>query len=83
MTKKECRRIFDINQRFITREVYMPKTVELFLDNIEMVKLVKMERFDEVDQLKVVEQDGVDCLIDMRDYPEQEEHESSFNYERG
>ena len=28
-----------------------------------------------VDELKVVEKDGVPCLIDMNDYPEQEQHE--------
>ena len=58
----------------------MPKIVEQFLENIEMINLIKLETFDCVDQLKVVEQDGVDCLIDMRDYPEQEKHESSFDY---
>ena len=41
------------------------------------------ETFDEVDALKVVEKNGVDCLIDMRDYQEQEEHESSFDYSTG
>ena len=41
------------------------------------------ETFDEVDALKVVEQNGQPCLIDMRDYPEQEEHESSFSYASG
>lgn len=41
------------------------------------------ENFDEVDALKVVEHNERPCLIDMRDYPEQEEHESSFSYERG
>ena len=41
------------------------------------------EHFDEIDALKVVEQNEKPCLIDMRDYPEQEEHESSVSYASG
>ena len=51
----------------------------------EIKDIEAMETFDEADALKIVEQNGQPCLIDMRDYPEQEQHESSFNYssERG
>jgi len=37
------------------------------------------EDFDDsgVDELKVVEKDGVLYLVDMNDFPEQEEHEAS------
>ena len=38
----------------------------------EIQDIEKIETFDCVDELKVVEKDGVDTLIDMNDYPEHE-----------
>ncbi len=49
--------------------------VDRTLEAIELIKVVKSDEPDEVDALKLVEQDGVLCLIgdDFMDY--QENHE--------
>lgn len=46
----------------------------------EISDIERIETFDEVDALKVVEKDGVLCLIGDDFMEEQEEHESSFSY---
>ena len=43
----------------------MTKIREQFLENVELVKLFGEETFDEVDNLKVVEKDGVVYLCEV------------------
>jgi len=53
------------------------------LESLELIKVVKSEEPDEVDLLKLVDQDGVECLFSPEDCgPEQEEHESGVDWNK-
>jgi len=43
--------------------------------------LQRLVDFDEVDALKLVEKDRMLCLVDMDDFPEQEQHEGSGGFD--
>jgi hypothetical protein len=59
------------------------RAIDRFFDNIELFKIMKSEDFDEVDSLKLIDDDGVLCLIGEDHIDYQEEHESSFDNSRG
>jgi len=52
--------------------------VDRTLEAIELIKVVKGEEPDEVDSLKLVDQDGVECLFSPEDCGPEEIIEDAF-----
>ena len=49
---------------------------------MEIQRMINKDEPDEVDSLKLVDQDGVECLFSPEDCgPEQEEHESGVDWD--